>query len=325
MNPLKEFEYENKKILLKKVITPNHISTYARKLSRVNKDTLIVISGYPGEGKSVLAREIAKSFDKRYTDDRNCIYTRKELISKVESFPPSAFILDESINLLYKRDWGTAAQKELIKILNICRSKKHLLIFCQPEFVDMDKDIRNSRIRLWVYAIKRGVAAVFKPERTIGGGEDPWNLQNNNKIVKQFVNKYGQAIGTIEGAFRTPNFLSFLRWNNIPGEEYKVYEEVKDRKKYEDISQDELMNKEQVKREVVKKVADVYALLDAEKKIKLGSKGLCASYLQISDGTFSTYIKRSRIALGLIKERTVLEDDSNKEEVGLSDDDIIIL
>lgn len=323
MNPLKEFDFENKKILLRKVIQVKHISTYAKKLSRVNKDAPIVISGYPGEGKSVLAREIAKIFDKRYSDERNCIYSRKELITKVETYPPSAFILDEAINLLYKRDWGTGAQKELIKVLNICRSKRHLLIFVQPEFVDMDKDIRNGRIRLWIYAIKRGVASVFKPERTIGGGEDPWNIAENNKVVKQFVNSYGQTVGTIEGAYRTKNFLSFLRWNDIPKEEYQVYEEVKDKKKYEDVDSEHLMNKNEVKREIMKGVADVYALLAYQKKIKLGSKGICSAYLQTSDGTFSAYVKRSKIKLGLM-ERTGKADDE-KEAVGLDEDDVVIL
>lgn len=323
MNPLKEFEFDNKKILLKKVITVKQIALYAKKLSRVNKDTPLVVSGYPGEGKSVLAREIAKLFDKRYNDERNCIYSRKELLEKVESFPPSAFILDEAINMLYKRDWGTAGQKELIKVLNICRSKKHLLIFVQPEFADMDKDIRNSRIRLWIYAIKRGVASIFRPERTIGGGQDPWNLETNNKLVKQFVNRSGQTMGTIEGAYRTSNFLSFLRWSDVSKEEYQVYEEVKDRKKYEGTEGEHLMTEIEVKREMVKRVADVYALLESQKKVKLGAKGICVSYLQTSDGTFSSYVKRSRISLGLMKER--VSDNGEGEEVGLSEDDVVTL
>ncbi len=321
MNPLKEFEFDNKKILLKKVITPKQIAIYAKKLTRINKDTPLCISGYPGEGKSVMAREIAKIFDKKYSDERNCIYSRKELLQKVETFPPSAFILDEAINLLYKRDWGTAGQKELIKVLNICRSKKHLLIFVQPEFADMDKDIRNSRIRLWIYAIKRGVASVFRPERTIGGGQDPWNLEINNKIVKQFVNRSGQTLGTIEGAYRTSNFLSFLRWSNVSKEEYQVYEDVKDRKKYEGTEGESLMTSSEVKKEVMRRVADVYALLESQKKIKLGGKGICVSYLQTSDGTFTSYVKRSRISLGLMKDKAP----EGGDEVGLSDDDIITL
>lgn len=323
MNLLKEFQFDNKKILLKKVISVSHIAIYAKKLSRVNKDTPIVISGYPGEGKSVLAREIAKLFDKRFSDERNCIYSRKELLSKVETFPPSAFILDESINLLYKRDWGSAGQKELIKILNICRSRRHLLIFVQPEFSDMDKDIRNSRIRLWLYAVKRGVGVVFRPERTIGGGNDPWNLDENNKIVKTFVNKSGQTLGTIEGSYRTSNFLSFIRWENIPKEEYKVYEEVKDKKKYEGTEGEILFTPAEVKKEVVKKVGDILALLDSQKKVKLGARGICSSYLQISDGTLASYIKRSRIALGLMKNKP--DNPEEGESVGIDENDVITL
>lgn len=323
MNPLKEFQFDNKKILLKKVISINHIATYAKKLSRVEKDTPIVISGYPGEGKSVLARQIAKLFDRRFSDDRNCIYSRKELLSKVETFPPSAFIVDESINLLYKRDWGSAGQKELIKILNICRSKKHLLIFVQPEFADMDKDIRNGRIRLWLYAIKRGVGVVFKPERTIGGGNDPWNLDENNKAVKVFVNKSGPTLGTIEGSYRTPNFLSFIRWNNITKEEYQSYEEIKDKKKYEGTEGEILFTPAEAKKEVVKKTGDMLALLDSQKKIRNGARSICASYLQISEGTLASYVKRSRIALGLMRSRPPTNGEG--DNVGIDENDVITL
>jgi hypothetical protein len=318
VNELKHFKVDNREILLRKVITPKHIAKYARQLTNVQKDTAMIVTGYPGEGKSVLAREIAKHFDKKYNDERNCIYSRKEFMSKVENFPPSAFVLDEAINLLYKRDWNTGAQKELVKILNICRSKKHLLIFVQPEFNDLDKDIRNSRIRLWVYAIKRGVAAAFKPERSIGGGEDPWNIAENNKIVKGFVNKFGQTIGTIEGAFRTKNFLTYLRWSDISKEEYNVYEEVKDTKKYEDLGDNKTFTPEQMKREAMKQIFDVYALLESQGKVKLGAKGLIASYLQVSDGTAGSYIRKSRIALGLLKDKP-----KEESELEVSDDEII--
>ena len=318
VNLLRLFKADNREILLRKVITPKHIAKYARELTKVKKDTTLVITGYPGEGKSVLAREIAKNFDKRYNDERNCIYSRKELITKIETFPPSAFVLDEAINLLYKRDWNTGAQKELVKVLNICRSKKHLLIFVQPEFVDLDPSIRKSRIRLWFYAIKRGIAAVFMPVRSLGGGEDPWNIVENDRIVKTFVSKYGQTIGTIEGAFRTENFLTYLRWEDISKEEYEAYEEVKDAKKYADTENNKTYTPEQVKREVLREVFNVYALLESQGKVKLGSKGLISSYFKISDGTASSYIRRSRIELGLLKDKPV-----EKSELGVSDNDII--
>ncbi|MCM8786859.1 MAG: hypothetical protein NC935_02265 [Candidatus Omnitrophica bacterium] len=319
VNPLKEFKFDDKEILLKKVITPKHLAKYSKSLTRVEKDTTMMITGYPGEGKSVLAREIAKLFDRRYNDDRNCIYSRNEFMSKIEAFPPSAFILDEAINLLYKRDWNKGTQKELIRALNVCRSKRHLLIFIQPFFSDMDPDIRKSRLRLWIFVIKRGLAVVFRPIQTLSGEEDPWNLKENNILVKKFVKKYGKVIGTIEGCYRTENFLSFLRWENISKEEYNLYEEVKDRKKYAEDDKEAYYTKEELRKEVLKEIFKVYAVLEAEGKIKQGARGLMAAQLKISDSTAAGYLKRSRLELGLIKKQEVEMEDLkiNEEDVDL--------
>jgi hypothetical protein len=316
MNKLKEFVFDKKKIKLKKVIKPHQIAQYAKKLSSNKKDAPIIISGYPGEGKSVLAREIGKAFDRRYNDDRNCIYKRAEFLEKIERFPPSAFIIDEAINLLYKRDWNSGGQKELIKVMNICRSKRHLNIFVQPQFSDMDKDIRNSRIRLWIFVITRGIAVVMKPERSLGGSDDVWNLVENNKIVKQYINKYGQILGTIESLSRTKNFLTFLRWEDIPKEEYDAYEEIKDRKKYEDVGEkDILLNASQVKKERLMAVSDTIAILRANGKLKTGSIGIAAAYLNVSNTSLSAQLKRSRIRLGIVKEKEAeIKMELNKDD-----------
>lgn len=303
----REYIYDNKKMLLRNVITPKHIAQYAKALSNNKKDVPIMISGYPGEGKSVLAKRICELYDRRYSDDRNCIYSRKELMEKIETYPPSGFNIDEAINVLYSRDWNVGTQKELVKVLNICRSKKHLIIFIQPEFTDLDTKIRNSRIRLWIFVIKRGIAAVFKPERTLSGGNDPWNLVENNALVKQYINVFNGDVvrGTVEGCFRSKNFLAFLRWDDIPKEEYEAYEEVKDKKKYEDYKEDNLMTAEMARKESVRMIYEVCALLEADGKLKKGwNNSIVVPYLKISTTAGSSYIKRARIALNLIKDKS---------------------
>lgn len=288
----------DREIKLKKVITPKHLANFGKSLTKVNKDLPILITGYPGEGKSVLAKFIGESYDKRFNYDRNYIYSRKELIEKIEAYPPSAFVVDEAINVLYKREWNKSSQKELVKVMNICRSKKHMIIFVQPNFTDMDKDIRNERLRLWVFVIKRGIAAVMKPARSFGGTADPWNLDTNDAIIKKYVKKDGDFLGTIEGVYRTENFLNFMRWEDIDKDEYDIYEKVKDDKKYaeEDVK---LLTPQDADKHARNKIFDLLAILRNKSLIKKGSYNYIASYLGIGASAVSGYMKKAEAALNM--------------------------
>lgn len=304
MRQNKLFDYEGTKLVLKKVISPLHIAKFAKMLTSVKKDTVICITGYPGEGKSVLAREIAKAFDKHYDDDRNCIYDRKELINKIENFRPSAFVLDEAINLIYKRDWNTSGQKELIKVLNICRSKRHLLIFVQPAFSDLDKDVRRYRLRMWIYCVTRGVGIAFIPEISLAGEEDPWNLKENDYFIKRHVKRFGRIIGTLEGAFRTRNFLSYIRWENISKEEYEKYEMIKDKKKYSNEEEKIIVfTKEEAEKKSLEDTIRTCVILESQGKMRVGWRSIVSSVFNTSQHAVDVLVKKYRVALGIIKEK----------------------
>jgi len=302
LSQLRRFNWDRKEIKLKKVIQTKTVSKYAKGLTRVRKDCVICITGFTGEGKSVLAVDIARQYDKRFTFERNCIYSRKELKEKIETYPPSAFIIDEAINVLYKRDWNTSAQKDLVRLLNICRSKGHFLIFVQPVISDMDKDIRNERIRLWIYVVKRGVGVVFRPIRSLGGGKDPWNLEENDKSIKKFVRSSGEFIGTLEGSFRTVNFLNFIRWEDIGKEDYEAYESIKDDKKYaeEEIT---LLTKDVAEKMARDKIFEVLSILKQKKYLKMGFMRYVAAYMNLSNSSVSAYLKKSAIKQELIKDK----------------------
>lgn len=290
---------QDKEVKLKKVISPFSIGKFAKGLTRNRKDCVLSISGATGEGKSVLAVEIAKRFDRRFEYDRNLIYSRQELKEKIETFKPSAFIVDEAINVLYKREWNKSSQKDLIKLLNICRSKGHLIIFVQPAFTDMDKDIRRERVRLWIYVKKRGVGIVFRPIRAISGSQDPFKLDDLNKTVKRFVNKMGEFVGTLEGAYRSENFLNFIRWDNLSDEEYMIYDRIKDEKKYADDEKEKLLTKKDAQKYARQVTFDVLAILKNKKYTKLGFYKHVANYFNITNSSVSTYMKRAEVSQNL--------------------------
>lgn len=280
-------------VKLKNVIIAKHISKFAKALTKNKKDCVISISGQTGEGKSVLGLLIAKEYDKRFDYDRNLIYSRRELKEKIETFPASAFIIDEAINVLYKREWNKGTQKDLIKLLNICRSKGHLLIFIQPAFTDMDKDIRRERIRLWLYVAKRGTGIVYRPVKSIGGEEDPWELKELDKITKKFINKLGVFLGILEGSYRSKNFLSFLRWDNISKEEYEKYEEVKDAKKYADETET-LFSEKDLEKQIWKRTISLLQILQKTGYLKRGFYQTVAIFFDKTISSVSLAMREAR-------------------------------
>lgn len=298
----------DKMIKLRYVILPKHIAQFGKKLTRRKKDLVFIITGYPGEGKSVLAVEIAKEYDRRFSFDRNLIYSRSELMEKIETFPPSAFIIDEAINILYKREWNKGTQKEMIKLLNICRSKGHMLIFVQPDFEDMDKDIRTKRLRLWIDVITRGCGVMYKPVKSLGGGSDPWNLEINDKRIKEQIKKLGLVEGYLEGAAKTENFQNIIRWDNMPDEEYKQYDDVKNSKKYAD-EDNNLLTEKEAKMVARREVFKVIALLKGNKLLKRGFMAYVAHSLGMSVSATSSYMKNATIGQNLNN-----KDDSENEE-----------
>lgn len=299
LRKLRKYRLRNKEVKLRKVIKPSYVAQYARSLTHNNKDSPIIISGYPGEGKSVLAVKIAKQYDKRFSYDRNLIYSRKELKRKIDDYKPSAFIIDESIDILYKRSWNKSSQREIVRLLNKCRSQGHLLIFVQPQFTDMDKDIRKGRIRLWIYVVKRGVAGVMRPLRQLGGSKDPWNLKDNNKMIKRKQKELNDDFfGMLEGLYESENFLNYMRWTDLYKDEYDAYEEVKDRKKYDEDEDDMFYDKEEAHKLAEKEAFRVLAHVKHYGKLKRGSYKYISSYFDISNSSVSSKINKALIEQG---------------------------
>jgi len=190
-------------------------------------DATICLSGFVGEGKSTLALQIVKSYYnittlKQFKDfcENWMFYERKALKDKIMNNHMKCLVADEAVNMLFKRDFMKGNQKDLLKIMDVCRDHNHLFIFNIPSFWALDGHTVQTRTRLWIYVEKQKYAHIFAPIRNMFA-RDVWFRDYNMKLFmkhKRFT--------------KSPNYITSISFDPLSAAEYRVYKKVKDEKKF---------------------------------------------------------------------------------------------
>jgi hypothetical protein len=202
-------------------------------LERINKnfDNVIIIDSgsIKGTGKSSfsikLSKRICEKIGYKYTYDLIIFNpTSEKIVDMVKNLPKGCPIhIDETSRVAYKRDWQKEFSKNLIKFINICRKFGKIVIFNNPDFWDLDKDLRNlADFRITI--LKRGMAQVrgkyANPEV-----EDKWLRIKSMESIDNNIKSDPTNIENVIGALRkTPNFLFDLPFTELTPEEYDAYE-----------------------------------------------------------------------------------------------------
>lgn len=158
-----------------------------------DRDYIICASSFEGEGKSTLViKNIGFEIGRCDTTEKklnflknNVVYdpTGGELIRVIKKIKPrSILIVDEAQRLLYKRNYQTSERKELNILFSTIRQKNLIVIFCIPDFYDLDIYFRNWRIKSWLYVPVRGINIVFKKSNS-PFSKDKWEQKKNQKMI----------------------------------------------------------------------------------------------------------------------------------------------
>ena len=197
-------------------------------------DCFIVIEGNRGLGKSTLGIHIARGVsremkkngrkDYRFHWRNSLIYTRKETKQFLHKWNANG-IADELINVAFNRDFYNEDQKDIIKLLNMCRDHCNLLIACVPSFNTLDNQIKNL-CKIKITVVRRGLCIIQTPSRSIYG-TDKWDQKINEKIERGWLSKgiknpHYSKLTTFRGMLRFPKLH--------PTAEDK-YQKVKDAKR----------------------------------------------------------------------------------------------
>jgi hypothetical protein len=191
--------------------------------AQTDRDNLIPIDGPTGSGKSTLGIELCIKGCPWFDMENDILYSRQELMDWISNARPGSWALaDEAVNILFKRDFASKAQKFLLKILDMCRDRNLTIFMCIPNFWALDKHILEGRVRLRIYIAKTGLAFLWKPSGN-PFTPDKWYRKYNEKVCYNW--------DSYPNAKRTKGFTGYLKFGDLPDKYKEKYIKIKKTKK----------------------------------------------------------------------------------------------
>jgi hypothetical protein len=174
------------------------VSDIAKQRVRLNYDFQMMVSGGTGEGKSTLLIWLMILTQGINVEEwianpklafdffmRHIIFRRSEAMDAIHNegdIPQfSQLNFDESVNLLFKRDFMKGRQKELLKLLDMARKRNLVCGWAVPSFWSLDSHFMNSRVHMWLFVYERGKCHVYMPlkGKEFAYVQDPWMRRYN--------------------------------------------------------------------------------------------------------------------------------------------------
>jgi len=187
-------------------------------------DGLVIIDGNRGLGKSTLAYKFARRF-KQFNPYNDLLYSREDIMNALAKKKNHIVIADEMINVTYNRDFYDREQKKLLKMLNVYRDSKNILISCVPNFFDLDKQYRTlAKMRIQV--VRRGLAIIHTKNQS-SYSTDPWDQKVNQKIEASWIKR-----SVFKPRYnRLTTFRGIIRYGKLSEEAEELYRSIKKEKR----------------------------------------------------------------------------------------------
>lgn len=120
--------------------------------NRENKDSVILVTGSEGSGKSHFAIMLAHMLDPLFRIEKIIFYDVQEFWRQVRDPDKYRVIMcDEAAEFLTSQDWMKSESKAITDELKLCRYKRKYFIFCVPSKEDTHFYVRDHRAKFWVY------------------------------------------------------------------------------------------------------------------------------------------------------------------------------
>jgi hypothetical protein len=197
-----------------------------KEAQKSNRDFVLVLSGFVGEGKSTLSLQLAKEYLQiknldEFKDfcETSLFYNRKELLDAVMNTHEKIIIADEAVNMLFRRNFASGEQKLLLQIMDVCRDHKHLFVLNIPSFWSLDSHTVQNRVRMWIYVELQKYAHMFLPIKR-PFAKDVWEREKNDRKCP-----------SMSSIPECDNYVKTFTFDALSPDEYEIYQKIKDAKK----------------------------------------------------------------------------------------------
>lgn len=192
-------------------------------------DGNIAVTGDRGNGKSTVINKLFYRF-KLFEPWKHQVYNRDDVISLLTEQEKSLCWDDEAINSGYKRNFASAAQQDLIKILTAYRDNYNIYASAIPNFFSLDKDLRDLYF-LHLNVIERGIAVVHMPLSNRIYSQDKWDADYNKKVEARWSKKMMSKPDFKPPFHKLSTFVGYLYFNDITQRQKDLYKLIKKEKR----------------------------------------------------------------------------------------------
>jgi len=203
------------------------LSEFLADVLRSDREAIICVDGFKGEGKSVLMAKLAVATAKivrtPFSFSGNMTWLRDELrqwIDPGEQQKPemSCLIADEIVSMFFGREWFDSDQVDAVKLLNMCRDRHLLLLGAVPNFWELDKAFR-TQVRYWIHVERRGIGWMFMQSKN-AGAKDKWCQRE----IEKLWDKTGSAV-------KARNFVCRVVWDDWTESQRDKYLKIRNTKR----------------------------------------------------------------------------------------------
>lgn len=202
-------------------------------------DFIVAIDGRRGLGKSTLGIKTAVRFD-QFRMKKHILFERDEINKALAKTQKGVFVLDEMINVTHNRDFFSAGQKQLIKILNMYRDSGNVIFACVPNFAHLDNQFRDL-VKMRIHIERRGLGVIHTPNQS-AYAKDKWDMSINEKIEASWAKR-----GVYNPNYkRLTTYRGLINFGALGKKQQVIYDKVKFEKRGKAV---ELEEKEALKTE----------------------------------------------------------------------------
>jgi len=286
-----------------------------------NYDSLVLICGEKGTGKSsfamMMAREWCKLLGIPFSVKKHIAYTNRQVQDKIESLPKfSPIICDEAINFCTTENWNKSENKDLKIKLGQVRTKHMLYILCMPlKIVKVDSTYRQNFVNYWIELFGRGIGAIFVKDKNPVA--DVWRVKEFQRIGS--YTEFTSLIRVRKALMRHPNFWYMITCPRPPEILYKQYLEHREENVYREAGVLESVTRQDVYRAVLIKVLQDIMVRDSSLSMKRLLLHIKNEYnIDLREADLKSIIQDSEMLLTHLKEENknifTLQEEFTKPE-----------